>query len=137
MTGTIRTFDAAVRTLVLERFEKIVHSVAEGMGCQVNIQVDKLTLAAVNHPDVTKRVQDVARNLFNTYEIETNFRTMGSEDFSYIQEKVPGCFVFIGSANHEKGLDAGHHHPKFDIDEGVLPRGAAFMAAAILDLLKD
>jgi amidohydrolase len=137
MTGTIRTFEASVRTLVLERFEKIVHSVAEGMGCQVDIQVDKLTLAAINHPDVTGRVQDVARKLFTNYEIETNFRTMGSEDFSYVQEKVPGCFVFIGSANHEKGLDAGHHHPKFDIDEAVLPLGAAFMAAAIMDLLME
>jgi amidohydrolase len=137
MTGTIRTFETDVRTLVLEKFERIVHSVAEGMGCQVDVQVDKLTLAAINHPAVTARVQDVARNLFNTYKIETNFRTMGSEDFSYIQEKVPGCFIFIGSANHEKGLDAGHHHPKFDIDEAVLPQGAAFMAAAIMDLLKD
>ena len=137
MTGTIRTFEASVRTLVLERFEKIVHSVAEGMGCQVDIQVDKLTLAAINHPDVTGRVQDIARKLFTNYEIETNFRTMGSEDFSYVQEKVPGCFVFIGSANHEKGLDAGHHHPKFDIDEAVLPLGAAFMAAAIMDLLQE
>ncbi len=137
MTGTIRTFETDVRRLVLEKFERIVHSVAEGMGCQVDVQVDKLTLAAINHPAVTARVQDVARNLFNTYEIETNFRTMGSEDFSYIQEKVPGCFFFIGSANHEKGLDAGHHHPKFDIDEAVLPQGAAFMAAAIMDLLKD
>ncbi len=137
MTGTIRTFETDVRTLVLENFERIVHSVANGMGCQVDVQVDKLTLAAINHPAVTARVQDVARNLFNSYEIETNFRTMGSEDFSYIQEKVPGCFIFIGSANHEKGLDAGHHHPKFDIDEAVLPQGAAFMAAAIMDLLKD
>lgn len=137
MTGTIRTFETAVRTLVLERFERIVHSIAEGMGCQVDIQVDKLTLAAFNDPEITVRVQDVARNLFNSYEVETNFRTMGSEDFSYIQEKVPGCFIFIGSANHEKGLDAGHHHPKFDIDEAVLPRGAAIMATAIIDLLKE
>jgi len=33
MTGTIRTFEPAVRTRVLERFEKTVHSIAEGMGC--------------------------------------------------------------------------------------------------------
>jgi metal-dependent amidase/aminoacylase/carboxypeptidase family protein len=33
-------------------------------------------------------------------------------------------------------LDAGHHHPKFDIDESALPRGAALMAAAALNILK-
>jgi len=137
MTGTIRTFEPAVRTQVLEYFDRIVHSVAEGMGCQVDIQMDKLTLAAVNHPDVTAQVQVIARNLFKNDEIDTNFRTMGSEDFSYIQERVPGCFIFIGSADHEKGLDAGHHHPKFDIDETVLSRGVALLAATIMEFLKN
>jgi amidohydrolase len=137
MTGTIRTFEPAVRTQVLEYFDRIVHSVAEGMGCQVDIQMDKLTLAAINHPEITAKVQIIARNLFMNDEIDTNFRTMGSEDFSYIQEKVPGCFIFIGSADHEKGLDAGHHHPKFDIDEAVLPRGVALLAATIMEFLKN
>ena len=62
-------------------------------------------------------------------------RIFTSEDFAFILEKVPGCFIFIGSANPEKGLDAGHHHPKFDIDETALPRGAALMAATISDFL--
>jgi metal-dependent amidase/aminoacylase/carboxypeptidase family protein len=62
---------------------------------------------------------------------------MGSEDFAFILEKVPGCFFFVGSANPEKGLDAGHHHPKFDFDEGVLPRAAALMASAIIELGKE
>jgi amidohydrolase len=61
---------------------------------------------------------------------------MGSEDFAFILEKVPGCFFFIGSANPEKGLDAGHHHPRFDIDEAALPRGAALMAAGTMDMLQ-
>jgi amidohydrolase len=62
---------------------------------------------------------------------------MGSEDFAFVLEKVPGCLFFIGSANSEKGLDAGHHHPKFDIDEAALPCGSALMAAAIADMLKN
>ena len=60
---------------------------------------------------------------------------MGSEDFAFLLEKVPGCFFFVGSANPEKGLDAGHHHPKFDFDEVVLPRAAALMTAAVINLL--
>jgi len=60
---------------------------------------------------------------------------MGSEDFAFILEKVPGCFFFVGSANPEKGLDAAHHHPKFDIDEAALPRAAALMTAAVIDFL--
>jgi metal-dependent amidase/aminoacylase/carboxypeptidase family protein len=62
---------------------------------------------------------------------------MGSEDFAFILERVPGCFFFIGSAAPEKGLDASHHHPRFDFDEKALTKGAALMAASILDILKN
>ena len=137
MTGTIRTFEPAVRALVLERFEKTVHSVAEGMGCKAEIDIKILTPATINHPDTAARVQAVANRLFPQSDVDpANYTTMGSEDFAFVLEKVPGCFFFIGSANHEKGLDAGHHHPKFDIDETALPSGAALMAATALDILK-
>ncbi len=136
LTGTIRTFDTAVRTHVLERFEKTVHSVAKGMGCQAKLDLQILTPATINQSETAKRVQAVARRLFPDGEVDTaDYITMGSEDFAFVLEKVPGCFFFIGSANPEKGLNAGHHHPKFDIDETALPRGAALMAAAINDLL--
>ncbi len=137
MTGTIRTFEPSIRALVLERFEKTVHSVAEGMGCKAEIDLQMLTPATINHQETASRVQSVATRLFPQSEIDpSNYTTMGSEDFAFILEKVPGCFFFIGSANHEKGLDAGHHHPKFDIDETALARGAALMAATAVDILK-
>ncbi len=138
MTGTIRTFEPAVRARVLERFEQTVHSVAEGMGCQAEIDLSLLTPATINQAETAARVQAVARRLFPEADVDTaNYVTMGSEDFAFVLEKVPGCFFFIGSANPEKGLDASHHHPRFDIDEAALPRGAALMAAAITDLLKS
>jgi amidohydrolase len=137
MTGTIRTFEPAVRTRVLERFEKTVHSIAEGMGCQAEIDLKILTPATINQSETAVRVQAVARRLFPEADVDTgNYTTLGSEDFAFILEKVPGCFFFIGSANPEKGLDAGHHHPRFDFDETALPR-AALMAATISDLLNN
>jgi amidohydrolase len=42
----------------------------------------------------------------------------------------------VGSANDDKGLRYGHHHPKFDFDEQVLPYAAAMMTAAAFDLSK-
>jgi amidohydrolase len=137
MTGTIRTFEPAVRVRVLKRFEETVLSVAEGMGCQTEIDLQPLTPATTNNPAISARVQDVARQLFPTSDVDpSNYTTMGSEDFAYILEKIPGCFFLIGSANPGKGLDAGHHNPKFDIDETALSRGAALMAAAAMDILK-
>jgi amidohydrolase len=136
LTGTIRTFEPEVRARVLKRFEETVRGVAGAMGCQVELDLQCLSPATINQKETAGIVQTVARRLFPTAEIDpANFITMGSEDFSFVLDKVPGCFFFIGSANQEKGLIAGHHHPKFDFDETVLPQAAALMSAAVIDLL--
>lgn len=107
------------------------------MGCQAEVDLQRLTPAVINQPESAARIAEVARQIFPDATIDTGaYVTMGSEDFAFIMEKVPGCFFFIGSANKEKGLDASHHHPRFDFDEGALPRGAALMASAVAEFLK-
>ena len=135
LKGTIRSFDPEVRNLVLERFEQIVGGVSQALGCQAEIEIWPVTPAVVNDEEITKRVQAVARRVFPEAMIDPNERTMGSEDMSFMMEDIPGCYFFIGSANHEKGLDAAHHHPKFDFDESALPSAAALMASAIVEFL--
>lgn len=137
LTGTIRTFEPQVRTRVLKRFEETVRGIAEAMECQVEIDMQRLTPATVNQPATAGIVQAVARRLFPDADIDpANYITMGSEDFAFVLDKVPGCFFFVGSANSEKGLDASHHHPKFNFDEVVLPRSAALMSATVIEHLK-
>lgn len=135
--GTIRNFDPAVRTLVLERFEKIVRGIAESMGCQVEIILKQITPPVINNDDVSASVLRSAQALFPQTEIETEpYITMGAEDMGYMQEKVDGCYFMVGSANNEKNLNYNHHHPKFDFDEKVLITASALMATAAADLLK-
>ena len=137
LTGTIRTFDLEVRKMVLERFEQIVRGVAESMGCQAEIDMQRVTPALINDDAVTAKVQETARRLFPETELDTaSYLTMGAEDMAFIQEKVEGCYFFIGSNNRDRHLDYGHHHPKFDFDEEALVRGTALMSAAVMDILK-
>ena len=137
LEGTIRTFDAGVRLKVLERFEQIVRGVASAMGCQIEMDVKQLTPALLNADDVTASVQETARRVLPDAEhASAPYLTMGAEDMAFMQEKVPGCYFFVGSANRERGLNYGHHHPKFDFDEEALVRGAALMAAAAADILR-
>ena len=135
LTGTIRTFEPEVRRVVLERFHQVINGVAEAMGCQAEIQCDAITPAVINNDQVADRLRKVAARVLPDSPLASNFATMGSEDMAYMMQDIPGCFVFVGSANSEKGLDAPHHHPRFDIDEEALPRGAALLAAAAADIL--
>ena len=136
LEGTIRTFDLGVRLKVLERFEGIVRGVASAMGCQVEVTVKRLTPALVNADDVAGRVQQTARRVLpDAHHEDSPYLTMGAEDMAFMQEKAPGCYFFVGSADRARGLDYGHHHPKFDFDEQALVSGAALMAAAAADIL--
>ena len=137
LEGTIRTFDLRVRETVLARFDKIVRGVAEAMGCQVEMTVKRLTPALLNADDVTASVQQTVRRVLpDANHVNDPYLPMGAEDMAFMQEKVPGCYFFVGSANDERDLNYGHHHPKFDFDEEALVHGAALMASAAADILK-
>lgn len=136
LRGTIRSFQPDIRDLVLRRFKDIVSNVAMAMECEVEITLKSITPAVVNHELVTMRVQQVAANVLPESIIHKDHRTMGSEDMALFLKEIPGCFVFIGSANHEKSLDYAHHHPRFDIDERALINGVTLMTGAVLDFLQ-
>ncbi|MFH1185442.1 MAG: amidohydrolase [Chloroflexota bacterium] len=138
LTGTIRTFDPAVRRKVLQRLQQISKGIGEAMGCQVVVESKRVTPAVINDASMAAQAQEVARRVLPGSDLDTaGYFTMGAEDMAFMQEKVPGCFVFVGSNNPARHLDYAHHHPKFDFDEQALPRAVALMAAAAAHLLKS
>lgn len=133
--GTIRTFDPGVRSIVLDRLNQVVTGVVEAMGCQVDITTKSVTPAVINDPVITQNVLKTATSYFGDYTIDRTEKTMGSEDMAFMMDDIPGCYIFIGSNNPEKGLDAPHHNPRFDVDERALPLGAALITSAVTNLL--
>ena len=136
MKGTLRSFEDAVRDRVVTRFGEIVDNVAHAMECEAKYEIKSITPAVVNHAEITARVQQVASRLFPTGELDYHSITMGSEDMAYVQQQIPGCYIFIGSANKDKGLNASHHSAKFDFDEVILPQAAGLMVASALEFLR-
>lgn len=133
LSGTIRTFDPQIRHDLIQRLEKIAKSVGSGLGCKVEFSLNEVTPAVINNSSVALHLKEVVQNLFPTFLLDLNCKTMGSEDFSLFLNEVPGCFYFVGSANPDKNLIFGHHHPKFDFDEAVLP----IAVASLLGMLKE
>ena len=136
LSGTIRTFEPAVRELVNARFAEIVNGVAGAMGCTAEIEITEVTSPVVNDPAVAHTVADVVSEVLPDATVDKHYQTMGSEDFSFMMRDIPGCFMFVGSANAEKGLDFGHHHPRFNIDEACLPPSAAIIAQSAMTILR-
>jgi amidohydrolase len=136
LKGTIRTFEPEVRDLVIRRFHEIIENTAHAMQCEAQVEVKQITPAVINDPEITAKVQQVAARLLPNNDLDFRTVTMGSEDMAFVFQKVPGCYIFIGSANAAEHLDAPHHSAKFDIDESILPIAVGLMAVSAMELLK-
>jgi amidohydrolase len=133
--GTIRTFTSTTRDLVLKRFQEVVSGVAGAHNCQAEVDICDISPAVENHPGVAAVVRRTAQELFPNAVLDSHYQTMASEDMAYFLQEVPGCYSFIGSANPGKGLDAKHHQPDFDFDEGALKIGVSLIIGSIFELL--
>jgi amidohydrolase len=135
MKGTIRVFDAATREEIVRRLTEVVENTARAVGGSATIEIKAISPATANDERMAHMVRETAIEVLGTEHVTADQFTMTAEDMSEFLNRVPGCFFFIGSANAEKGLNAPHHNPHFDIDEDVLPMGVAVLASAAMRYL--
>ena len=136
LTGTLRAFKPEVMVIVKERFRTIITEIAGTMGCQTEIELITVTEPVINDEALVALMTEITLEIHPDATIVTNMQTMGGEDFSLMMKKAPGCFMMVGSANPERGLNYGHHHPKFDVDESCLPYAVAIMAQGAMRVLE-
>jgi len=134
MTGTIRTFEPETREALLAEMERAC-GVARALGGDFDLQVIPGYLPVVSDPGLTSLVGQAGADLLGAENVLEATLEMGGEDFSYFCQDVPGCFVWVGGAipGQKKRL---HHHPRFDVDEGSLPIGAALLAETAVRFLR-
>jgi len=135
LRGTFRTYTLDVRDLVENRITEISQNLCTAMNCKADVQIKHGTIPTVNDPAVAQRVRGAINGLVAGDDLLMNERTMGSEDVAYFMKDIPGTYLFVGSNNAERGLNFGHHHPRFDFDEGALSLGVALASAAIASYL--
>jgi amidohydrolase len=133
LTGTIRTFDADLRRSMPERVVRIATGIAEGLGCRAEVEVRAGNPPVVNDPAVAELARRAAARVVGEENVVEPEPTMGGEDMAVYFERAPGCFVFVGSANPQHGLDQPHHSPRFDFDEDALLVGTQFLLEVATD----
>ncbi len=136
LLGTIRTFDADLRRSMPARIERIAAGVAGGLGCRAEVEVKPGNPAVINDARVAEVARRAAARVVGEERVVAPTPTMGGEDMAVYFEHVPGCFVFVGSANPARGLDQPHHNPAFDFDEDALLVGCEFLVQAAEEALR-
>jgi amidohydrolase len=136
LLGTLRTFDPELRRSLPDRVARIAGGVAEALGCRAAVEVKAGNPAVINDARIAEIARRAAVRVVGEDRVVSPTPTMGGEDMSVYFERVPGCFVFVGSANPARGLDRPHHSPFFDFDEDALAVGCEFLVQAAEEALR-
>jgi amidohydrolase len=138
MTGTIRTFDEAMRDDVHERVTYLAEAIARGSRASCEVCIQKHYPVTVNDPELTAAMRPTLARVAGEPQLMLVPKVMGSEDFSFFQRVVPGLFFFVGVT--PEGTDiakaAPNHSPRFYIDERCLVLGVRALAHLAADFLQ-
>jgi hippurate hydrolase len=120
--GTVRTLTSEMRDLAEKRIREIAAGIAAVYGARIDVDYDRNYPVTVNHADNATFAADIAAGIVGGDRVERDVAPMmGGEDFSYMLEKRPGAFIFIGN-----GDTAGLHNPGYDFNDEVIPHGISY-----------
>lgn len=131
--GDTRSFSPAMQNLIEQRMKSICEGICgmNGAGCEFKYTHE--FAPTVNWEQCVKTAAQAAVNVVGSELTNANCEPwMASEDFGTFLQKVPGCFVFLGSGDCGKGTDnIALHNSQFDYNDKVLETGAEFFAELI------
>ena len=122
INGTVRTFDKRVQDMVIKRMEDIVFGHSQIFGLECKLRYEKGYPPTINSPDNVKIAALAAQDISGFDMVDDNAgQEMGAEDFSYLLEKRPGAYLFLGI-----GAAAGLHNTNYDFNDDASVYGASF-----------
>lgn len=127
LSGAIRCFDKRLRVLLRRRVEETVNGVCAAFGASAIIDFINEFPAVMNWEGQTRLAAAVATDIVGAENVDPDAPpVMGSEDFSYMLEQVPGCYVFIGNGAGDGACMI--HNSAYDFNDAILPLGASYWA---------
>ena len=131
--GTIRSLGKKGRERARAALVRVAQGVAASRGLEVDVDLVEGYPPTINDADAVASVVATSRAM-GLVDEQMIGPFMGAEDFSYVLDRVPGAFVFLGS----RVADGGPlHSDLMKLDEDVLATGSALHVAVALRMLSD
>lgn len=138
ISGTMRTLDEESRATVRRLLEDVSRHAAAANGARAELALVEGEPVLSNHPAVIDAFEAVARRtLGEDGPLRLGEPTMNSEDFAFYTERVPGAIAWIGVRDEALGIVHPLHHPRFAVDEAVIPIGVELLLHTAIALLED
>ena len=133
LTGSVRTFKPEVQDRVIADIQRIAGRTAEAFGCSAEVDYRRGYPPTINSRKEAEFACSVAAKLGASV-LGDMPPIMGSEDFSFMLQAKPGCFMFIGNGD---GPDGGCmvHNPNYDFNDAILPAGVRYWVELVRSAL--
>ena len=128
LSGTVRTFTIEKMQEIEQQMVSISEGISKAHGGTALVEFNTLFLPVLNEEEATDLATEVCGDMVGRDNvITTGSAGTGSEDFSFMSNEVPGCYVIIGNGEDSNAL----HNPNFDFNDEALVYGGSFFARVI------
>jgi hippurate hydrolase len=129
---SVRALDRGVRGLLEQRIRALVVAQAESLGVSADIDWRPGYPVLVNTPAETALAREVACELLGPGNVTPQGPAFtGSEDFAFLLERCPGCYLLLGNGEGSAQGACMVHNPGYDFNDDILPVGAAFWSLLV------
>jgi amidohydrolase len=133
LIGTVRTFTTGVLDLIEQRMNEVAGGIAAGFNASIDFSFKRNYPPLVNHVAQTAFAVEAMKAVVGNERVDTSVEpTMGAEDFAYMLQAKPGCYVFLGNGEGDHRT-VGHglgpcqlHNASYDFNDQLLPIGASY-----------
>ncbi|HVP09508.1 MAG TPA: M20 aminoacylase family protein [Burkholderiales bacterium] len=130
LSGTARAFSTEVLDLIGRNVARLAEGVAAGFGARAKTDFRAIFPPTINDAAEADYAAGICAELVGAENVNRNpALIMASEDFAYMLNAVPGCYVNIGNGDGEGACEV--HNPSYDFNDRALPLGASFFARLV------
>jgi len=130
LRGTVRALKPEVRDLLEGNLRRIVETLPQSFGSSATLTYYRGYPPTINHAGPAELARGVAERLVGEDRVHRDVGpSMGGEDFAYMLNARPGCYVWLGQGGGPSGCML--HNPRYDFNDDILPIGASYWATLV------
>jgi hippurate hydrolase len=130
LSGTARAFSNEVMELIGRNLARVAEGVAAGFGARAKTDFRVIFPPTINDAREADYAAGICAEIVGTESVKRDpALIMASEDFSFMLNEVPGCYINIGNGDGEGACEV--HNPAYDFNDKALPYGASFFARLV------
>jgi hippurate hydrolase len=134
LRGTARAFRPDVQNQIEAGIRRVCTGVDATYGTKCAVRYERRYPPTINHPRETAIATEALTTVVGRENVLTDLQpTMGSEDFAFMLQAKPGCYVWLGNGPGEAGCML--HNPRYDFNDEILPIGASYWATLVEQVL--